>query len=126
MRSTIYPEIGRIYVFGAGKGIQNVAKAIEDVLGETARRRSRHRQEGPPGHPGEDRRYPREGIPHPTKIVPGDAARILEITKGLTEKDLVFTCIGNGVSSLLTLPAAGLDHGGPAQDYARYPDRARA
>jgi glycerate-2-kinase len=30
------------------------------------------------------------------------------MTKGLTEKDLVFTCIGNGVSSLLTLPAPGI------------------
>ena len=27
-------RVGRIYVFGAGKGIQNVAKAIEDVLGD--------------------------------------------------------------------------------------------
>src|SRR4030042_2246072 len=27
-------RLGRIYVLGAGKGIQNVAKAIEDVLGD--------------------------------------------------------------------------------------------
>ena len=27
-------EVGRIYVFGAGKGMQRVAKAIEDVLGD--------------------------------------------------------------------------------------------
>jgi len=28
------PKMGRIFVFGAGKGIQRVAKAIEDTLGD--------------------------------------------------------------------------------------------
>src|SRR5690554_3702737 len=27
-------DIGRIYVLGAGKGVQRIAKAIEDVLGD--------------------------------------------------------------------------------------------
>ena len=37
--------------------------------------------------------------------------KILELAKGLTERDLVFTCVANGVSSLLTLPASGLTLG---------------
>ncbi len=100
-------EIGRIYVLGAGKGIQNVAKAIEDVLGE--------RLAG--GHVIDKKGHPvileRIGVtlgghPSPDEDCARGCRRILEITEGLTEKDLVFTCIGNGVSSLLTLPAPGL------------------
>ena len=32
----------------------------------------------------------------------------MEFARDLTEQDLVFTCVANGVSSLLTLPAPGL------------------
>ena len=100
-------RVGRIYVFGAGKGIQNVAKAIEDVLGD--------RLSG--GHVIDKKGHPlileRIGVtlgghPTPDEDCVKGCERILEMTKDLTEKDLVFTCVGNGVSSLLTLPAAGL------------------
>ncbi len=98
---------GRIYVIGAGKGIQHVAKAIEDVL--------RNRLAG--GHVIDKKGHPvildRIGVtlgghPTPDEDCVKGCQRILEMTKDLTEKDLVFTCVGNGVSSLLTLPAAGL------------------
>jgi len=99
--------IGKIYVVGAGKGIQNVAKAIEDVLGD--------RLAG--GHvidkKGHSRIVEKIGVTfggHPTPDE--DCARgceeILKIAGGLTEKDLVFTLVANGVSSLLTLPVSGV------------------
>ena len=100
-------RIGRIYVLGAGKGIQNVAKAIEDVLG--------NRLIG--GHVIDKKGHPiilkkigvtLGGHPTPDEDCVKGCERILEITKDLTEKDLVFTCVGNGVSSLLTLPVPGL------------------
>lgn len=99
--------LGRIFVFGAGKGIQRVAKAIEDVLGD--------RLTG--GHVIDKKGHPiileRIGVtlgghPAPDEDCMRGCERILEMIEGLTEKDLVFTCVGNGVSSLLTLPAPGI------------------
>src|SRR4030042_2353539 len=100
-------RIGRIYVLGAGKGIQNVAKAIEDVLGD--------RLTG--GHVIDKKGHPvilkkigvtLGGHPTPDEDCIQGCERILRLTKDLTEKDVVFTCVANGVSSLLTLPAPGL------------------
>src|SRR4030042_6071423 len=100
-------RIGRIHVLGAGKGTQNVAKAIEEVLGD--------RLTG--GHVIEKKGHPvilkkigvtLGGHPTPDEDCIQGCERILRLTKDLTEKDLVFTCVGNGVSSLLTLPAPGL------------------
>ena len=100
-------ETGNIYVFGAGKGIQRVAKAIEDILGD--------RLTG--GHVIDKKGHPvileRIGVtlgghPAPDADCATGCQRILEMARGLTEKDLVFTCAGNGVSSLLTMPAPGL------------------
>ena len=100
-------EVGNIYVFGAGKGIQRVAKAIEDVLGD--------RLAG--GHVIDKKGHPvileRIGVtlgghPAPDADCARGCERIIEMTQGLTERDLVFTCVGNGVSSLLTMPVPGL------------------
>jgi glycerate-2-kinase len=101
-------KIDRIFVFGAGKGIQRVAKAIEDVLGDRLTGGHGIDKKGPPvilkkitvtlgAHPVPD-----------IDCVHG-CLKIREIAAGLTEKDLVFTCVGNGVSALLTLPAPGID-----------------
>jgi glycerate-2-kinase len=98
---------GSIWVFGAGKGIQRVAKAIEDVLG--------HRLAG--GHVIDKKGHPvilkRVGVtlgghPAPDEDCIRGCRRILEMAQGLTDRDLVFTCVGNGVSSLLTMPVAGV------------------
>ncbi len=100
-------EIGKIYVFGAGKGIQRVAKGIEDVLGE--------RIAG--GHIIDKKGNPiileRIGVtlgshPAPDDDNPKGCQKILDMTKGLTENDLVFTCVSNGVSSCLTMPVPGV------------------
>lgn len=100
-------KLGRIFVFGAGKGIQRVAKAIEEALGD--------RLTG--GHVIDKKGHPvileRIGVTLGGHPVPDDdcvrgCEKILEMSRGLTGKDLVFTCSANGVSSLLTMPAHGI------------------
>lgn len=99
--------IDRVFVFGAGKGLQRVAKAIEDVLGP--------RLTG--GHVIDKKGHPivleRVGVtlgghPVPDEDCVRGCERILELTRDLTEDDLVFTCVGNGVSSTLTMPVPGV------------------
>jgi len=100
-------RIGRIYVFGAGKGVQRLARAIEDVLGD--------RLTG--GHViakhGDEVICERIGVTHGAHPVPDDGCalgcrRILEMCRSLTADDLVFTIGTNGFSALLTLPADGI------------------
>ena len=100
-------RVRNIYVVGAGKGIQNVARAIEEVLGD--------RLTG--GHVIDKKGHPvilkkigvtLGGHPAPDEDCFRGCEKILELAKGLTDQDLVFTCVANGVSSLLTLPAHGL------------------
>jgi len=100
-------QISNIYVFGAGKGIQRVAKAIEDLLGD--------RLSG--GHVIDKKGYPvilkkigvtLGGHPVPDEDCVRGCLKILEMTRYTGDNDLVFTCIGNGVSSLLTLPVPGV------------------
>jgi glycerate-2-kinase len=100
-------KLGNIYVFGAGKGCQRVAKAIEDILGD--------RLTG--GHvidkKGHGVTLERIGVtlgghPVPDNDNPRGCQKILEMTKELREEDLVFTIAANGVSSLLTMPVPGV------------------
>lgn len=100
-------QIGRIYVLGAGKGVQRIGKALEDLLGE--------RLSG--GHLIDKKGSPtilkRIGVTLGAHPVPDEdclrgCQRILEITRGLTADDLVFTVGASGFSSLLTLPVPGV------------------
>jgi glycerate-2-kinase len=100
-------KVRNIYVVGAGKGIQNVARAMEEVLGD--------RLTG--GHVIDKKGHPvilkkigvtLGGHPAPDEDCVRGCEKILEFARGLTDQDLVFTCTANGVSSLLTLPAPGL------------------
>ena len=106
-------EVGRIYVFGAGKGVQRIGRAIEDVLGD--------RLAG--GHVvakhGDDVICERIGVTHGAHPVPDEGCvegsrRILELCRErdgspkLSPDDLVFTVGTNGFSALLTLPAPGV------------------
>lgn len=100
-------KIGRIYVFGAGKGVQWVAKAIEDVLGD--RLTGGHVI----GKHGDDIILRKIGVTLGGHPVPDEGCvlgcqRILEMTRGLTRDDLVFTIAANGISALLTLPVPGV------------------
>ena len=100
-------EVDRILVFGIGKGIQGAVKALEDTLGDRISGGHVIDKQGCPiileridvtlgAHPVPD-----------AQCVAG-CQRILDLTRDLTERDLVFTVIGNGVSSLLTLPVPGV------------------
>jgi glycerate-2-kinase len=100
-------RVRNIYVFGAGKGIQRVAKAIEDALGD--------RLTG--GHIIDKKGHPvilsKIGVTLGAHPVPDEdcvrgCRQILEMTENLNENDLVFTCVGSGVSSLLTMPVPGV------------------
>ena len=102
-------KIDRIYVFAIGKGIQRIAKALEEILGDRLTGGHVLAKHGDDpimeklevtfgGHPVPDE-YCVEGC---QKIV----TKIREAK--LTERDLVITVVGNGVSSLCTLPAEGL------------------
>ena len=122
-------QAGRIFVFGAGKGIQRAARAVEDVLGD--------RLTG--GHViakhGEDLILDRVGVTFGAHPVPDEGCvagcrRIIEMSKDLCSDDFVITMIGNGIGSLLTLPVDGvtlddvqrtvrlfqIEHGGPTVD----------
>jgi glycerate-2-kinase len=100
-------RVGRIYVFGAGKGIQYVARGIEEALGGRLTGGHVIAKHGDPillerigvtlgGHP-----VPDEGC------VQG-CLKILQMCRDLRAEDLVFTVAANGVSSLLTLPVPGV------------------
>lgn len=100
-------KTGKILVVGAGKGIQRVAKAIEEVLGD--------RLTG--GHivvkHGDQVDLERIGVTFGAHPVPDEGCvegcrRILALIQGLKEEDLVFTIGANGFSSLLTLPVPGV------------------
>lgn len=98
---------GRIYVFGAGKGIQFAAKAIEDLLGDRLTGGcviDKH---------GHEVILARIEVVHGAHPVPDEGCgrgceRIIELARDLRPEDLVITVMGNGVSSLLTLPAPGV------------------
>jgi glycerate-2-kinase len=100
-------RVRKIFMVGAGKGIQNVARAIEEVLGD---RLSGGHVIDKKGHPVILKKIgvTLGGHPAPDEDCVRGCQKILEFARDLTEEDLVFTCVANGVSSLLTLPAPGL------------------
>lgn len=103
-------DIDRVFVFGAGKGIQRVAQAIEDVLGEYLT-----------GgmvliKPNDKCTLKRISVRYADHPVPSqkcvDACKdLVEMIAQcqLTSRDLVFTIVGNGVSSMLTYPWEGIE-----------------
>jgi len=96
-------KIEKIWVIGVGKGAEPVARSLEDILGDrlaggeiilkhgdTSNLKKINVTFG--GHP-----IPDEGC------VEG-CRKILELSKKVSEKDVVFTISANGISSLLTMP----------------------
>ncbi len=99
--------VGSVYIFGAGKGSQRMVRALEEILGD---RISGGHVIDKKGHSVELQRIDVSLGDHPLpdqECVKG-SEKILEMTKRLTQRDLVFTCISNGVSSALTLPVPGV------------------
>ncbi len=101
----ISTDIDRIFVYGAGKGIQRVAKAFEEVLGDHLTGGFvllKHCDE----HSLQRIQVALGGHPIPDADCISGSRELVNYINGcqLTERDLVFTIIGNGASSLLTMP----------------------
>jgi glycerate 2-kinase len=107
------PKKGRTLVLGAGKAGGAMAQAVEAFwpadapLSGLVVTRYGHTPTRPPGLP---QRIEVVEASHPVPDAAGLAAaeRILALTQGLTEHDLVLCLISGGGSALLTLPAVGL------------------
>ncbi|MCK6423135.1 MAG: glycerate kinase [Aquabacterium sp.] len=107
------PPAGRTIVIGAGKAAAAMAHAVEALwppdapLSGLVVTRYGHT---PPRPRGLAQRIEVVEAAHPVPDAAGlDAAqRILALTQGLTEDDLVLCLISGGGSSLLTLPCEGL------------------
>jgi glycerate 2-kinase len=108
-------DVRDVYVLGAGKGVLQIAEALDGLLGERIRsglviekrlvampearrriRRMRYITVLEAGHPIPDQAGV-EGV-----------GRLLDIADRAGEGDLVFVCVQGGCSSLTTLPAPGL------------------
>jgi hydroxypyruvate reductase len=108
------PPKGRTVVLGAGKAGGSMAQALEALwpadapLSGLVVTRYHHI---PPRPEGLAQRIEVVEAAHPVPDGAGLAAaeRILALTQGLTEDDLVLCLISGGGSALLTLPAEGID-----------------
>ncbi|MFZ1756053.1 MAG: DUF4147 domain-containing protein [Caldilineaceae bacterium] len=100
-------QVGRIFVVGAGKGVQYTALALEEILGDRLTGGHLIEKHGSPNI------LSRVEITFGAHPVPDEGCvegcrRILELCADLRADDLVFTALGNGVSALLTLPVEGV------------------
>jgi glycerate-2-kinase len=100
-------QVGRIFVVGAGKGIHGVARAVEEVLGDRLSGGVIIEKHGTP-HNLQRVEVVYGAHPVPDEGCARGCARILELAADLRPDDLVLTMMGNGVGSLLTLPAEGV------------------
>jgi glycerate-2-kinase len=103
-------DIDRIFLFGAGKGILRIAKALEDVLGDYLTGGCVIVKKGDTEKLTDKIEVFYGAHPVPDEDCVKGCRRIVEMSKEiqLTGRDLVFTAIGNGVGSLLTMPAEGV------------------
>jgi len=102
------PPRGRTVVVGAGKAAAAMAKAVEDhfpgpVEGLVVTRYGH-------GVPCRFIEVVEAGHPVPDEAGAAAARRILDLVAACGEEDLVLALISGGGSSLLGLPAPGLDH----------------
>ena len=99
--------INRVFVVGAGKGIQFVAKPLEDILGDYLTAGEIIAKKG--DLPILDKiNVTYGGHPTPDKECVEGCKKIRKLSEDITSDDLVITIILNGGSSLLTLPAEGI------------------
>lgn len=100
-------EIEHIYVVGAGKSVQRLAKALEDILGDRLTAGAITIKKG------EEIILERIEVTEGAHPVPDEGSvagtkKIAEIVNKAGEKDLVFTLFSDGASSLAPLPAEGI------------------
>lgn len=101
-------QFRHIYVVGAGKGVQRLARALEETLGEYLTGGiviCKHGDE-----PMLEKIEACYGShPTPDENCVAGSRKILELARRVEADDLVFTLIANGGSSLMTLPLDGID-----------------
>ena len=112
------PPKGRTVVLGAGKAGGSMAQALEALWPQDAPLSGlvvTRYDHIPPRPEGLARRLEVVEAAHPVPDAAGLAAaeRILALTEGLTEDDLVLCLISGGGSSLLTLPTVIAQFSGP-------------
>jgi glycerate-2-kinase len=103
-------DIDRVFFFGIGKGILRVAKALQDVLGNYLAGGCAIVKYGDEEELDSRIETFQGGHPVPDENCVKGCVRLMEMAAELklTSRDLVFTAIGNGVGSLLTLPVEGI------------------
>ena len=100
-------KIENIWVIGFGKGVQDSAMALEEILGDRLSGGELIIKHGDPNI------LTKIHVTHGAHPVPDEGCvegckRIIELSKKVTERDLVFSISANGISSLLTLPVPGI------------------
>lgn len=115
--STVYDlsRVDNIYVLGAGKGVLQIAEALEEILGDRIKEGLVIEKELDGMKKGLERIEKFEKIrvlqgahPTPNEVNVKGTKEILEIAKNAKEEDLVFFCVQGGCTCLTTLPADGL------------------
>lgn len=100
-------KVGNIYLVGGGKAAQNMAKGVEDVLGDLIT----------DGHvatkKGDRIKLKRVGVtlaghPMPDEDSVAAGRRVYEIERQAKKGDIVFACISGGATALLAYPVPGI------------------
>jgi glycerate-2-kinase len=109
-------EVDRIFVLGAGKGVLQIAEALDQILGGriTAGLVIEKRLTDMPVARGRmdgihNVEVLEAGHPLPDRAGEDGVRRMLDIARRAGEEDLVFVCVAGGCSALTTLPTPGLD-----------------
>ena len=100
-------QYDRVIVVGAAKGVQRAALALEEILGD---RLTGGRVIGKHGDPMLLKKIgvTLAGHPLPDDFCMEGCEKIYAWSKDITERDLVITIPGSGISSLLTWPIEGV------------------
>lgn len=98
-------EIDRVFFFAIGKGLQRAAQAVEEILGDVLTGGMVLLKHGDV-YSSSRIKVLHGGHPIPDEHCVKNCKQLVAYLKSLqlTARDLVFTVVGNGVSSLLTLP----------------------
>lgn len=107
--------IDHIYVLGAGKGILQMAEALEEILGDRVSEGVVVEKQLNGMARGLERishlrkiQVIQGGHPIPDEAAVEGAQLILDIARRADSKDLVFCCVQGGCTSLSTLPVEGI------------------
>lgn len=101
-------EMGSIYILGAGKATYPIAKALDDILGNRISDgviTCKYGQEGSLKH--SNLFFANHPVPDQAGVE--SSIKIMEIAKKTKAKDIVFSCITGGSTSLMPLPVDGLN-----------------